>query len=97
MTETSTKTAINADKDAAMRAAYSAATKRLRESHREEFNTLQKEEAAKQGIDWSPKPTKEERALAEVQRLLDENPGLVDRLSQSAAPADTPMPSTTGL
>lgn len=71
-------------KDRDMRAAYGAATKRLREAHRDEFNEYQKEEAKKLGIDWSPKPTAEEKARAQFQELLAQHPGLASEVGAAA-------------
>src|SRR5688500_1222029 len=65
-----------AKRQAAVREAYGEAQKRLREAHLDEFNTLHKEEAAKRGYDWKPRPTKAEKAEAELRRLLEENPEL---------------------
>lgn len=65
-----------ADRQNAVRTAYSKATTRLREENLNEFNRLQREEAAKLGYDWSPAPTKAEKAKAEIERLISENPEL---------------------
>lgn len=69
-------------RDDALRKAYSEATKRLREAHLDEFNALRKDEAQKLGIAWEPKPTKDQKAEAELKALLAENPALAERLTQ---------------
>jgi hypothetical protein len=74
MTESTTQPTD--DKQAKVRKAYSAATARIREAHREEFNVFMKEEAKKAGIDWNPKPTDEEKAKATLDALLAQHPGL---------------------
>ena len=58
----------------AINKAYGAATKRLKETHLDEFRTFQKEALAEVGItDWEPTPTPEEKARAEVAAILREN------------------------
>jgi hypothetical protein len=93
--ETKTKASKNPERDKAIRSAYAVATKRLRETHLDEFRTFQKEELAKSGItDWEPAPTAKEKAQAELAALLDANPelesDLVDRLKkiEENAPAE---------
>lgn len=80
-------TAVEGETDAAkearqkaIRDSYSAASKRLREAHLKEFNDLHREEAANRGYDWSPQPTKAEKAEAELRRLLEENPELAAKV-----------------
>jgi hypothetical protein len=60
----------------AKRKAYSAATTRFRKENPSEWNRVLKDEYAKVGIEWNPKPTEEERAAAEIERLLAEHPDL---------------------
>ena len=65
----------------AINKAYGVATKRLKETHLDEFRTFQKEALAEVGItDWEPTPTPEEKARAEVAALLRENPTVKDEL-----------------
>jgi len=77
------------DRDTKVRQAYHEATNRLRREYRDRFKALQAEVAAELGIDYKPRPTKEERAEADLKKLLDENPGLrsslVDELRQQMA------------
>jgi hypothetical protein len=68
------------DRDARLRESYAAAEKRLRDAHTDEFNGYRTEEAAARGVEWKPKPTKAEKAKAEIERLLAENPELRDAL-----------------
>lgn len=72
MTESTTEST----KQAKVRKAYSAATARVRDAHREEFNAFMKEEAKALGVDWSPKPTDEEKAKATLDALLAQHPHL---------------------
>ena len=64
------------DKASKQRKAYGAATARLREAHRDEFNTFMQEEAKTLGIDWKPKPTDAQKAKAQLDALLAEHPEL---------------------
>lgn len=65
----------------ALRTAYGQATKRLREAHREEFNTLYSEAAKENGVEWSPRPTEEQQAEALFDDLLVKYPQLRERVS----------------
>lgn len=66
--------------EATMQQARSAAATRLREEHRDEYNRLLQEEAKKRGIEWTPRPTKEEKDREALRKLLEENPSLRDEL-----------------
>jgi hypothetical protein len=68
------------DRDARLREAYTAADRRLREAHADEFNKFRAEEAAARNVEWKPKPSKAEKAKAEIERLLAENPELRETL-----------------
>jgi hypothetical protein len=70
-----------ATREKAIRDSYAAAEKALREKHLDEFNGLHKAEAAKRGYDWSPRPTKAEKAEADLRRLLEENPELAEKVT----------------
>lgn len=61
-------------------AARQAATTRLLDAHRDEFNTYMAEEAKSRGVEWKRKLTSEERAEKELEALLAANPGLAARL-----------------
>ena len=63
-----------------LRKAYSLAGTRLREAHREEFNEYQKEAAEELGLEWNPRPSGTDRAKAEIERMLDEQPELAEVL-----------------
>lgn len=63
------------------RAAYSAATARLRDAHRDDFNALLKEEMASRGIEWAPRPTEEQKAEREVAELFAKYPDLAAKFS----------------
>jgi len=91
MAETTTPTEQKS-KDTLQREAYSAATKRVRESHRDEFNTFMVEEMKARGLDWAPKPTAEEKAEAELQRILAEHPGLAAKVTGTPTTAEPTAP-----
>lgn len=69
------------DKDALIRKAYTNATQKLREKYPADFNELRMKAAEELGFDWSPRPSKEAKAKAELLRLLEENPSLLDNLA----------------
>ena len=83
MTDSTPITTKKDDDSAKMRKAYGSAMTRLREAHRDEFNVFQAEEAKKLGIDWKPKATAEEKAAAEVDRLLAAHPSLAAHVLDS--------------
>lgn len=76
------------ERGALLRRAYSNASTRLREENRDRFEALQVEEAQKLGLTYTPKPSKEARALAQAQALLAENPSIREALlgAQTAEP-----------
>lgn len=57
-------------------AARSTAASRLRQAHREEHDKYLAEEMAAQGIDWKPKPTPEQKAKQDLERIYAEFPHL---------------------
>jgi hypothetical protein len=70
------------DRNALIRQAYATATKQLREAHLDEFRQLQQAEAQRLGVtDWTPKPTADEKAEAQLAALLAENPALKQRIT----------------
>lgn len=72
---------VTNEKATNQRKAYGLAMKRLREAHREEFNTFMAEEAKTLGVDWKPRPTEAEKAAAELDALLAAHPELRERLA----------------
>lgn len=74
------------DKATKQRRAYGLAMTRLREAHREEFNTFMAEEAEKLGVEWKPKPTEEQKAKAQLDAILASHPGLREQIE--AQPVD---------
>ena len=70
------------DTSTMLRKAYTAATQRVREAHRDEFNKYMAEEAKTLGIDWQPRLSTEERALVDVKAILDEHPDLAVKVRQ---------------
>jgi hypothetical protein len=65
-----------AKRQKALREAYTAAEKRLKEENLDRFNVLNKQEAAARGYSWSPRLTKEQKAEAALEKLLTEFPHL---------------------
>lgn len=75
MSDTTTTEKSPTEKETVARARALAA-RDLRNKYRKEHDDLVKQHAKAMGVDWSPRPTKEERAQAELERLLAENPTL---------------------
>lgn len=72
-------------KEEAVKRGYSKAQRELRERHKPEFLEIQKAEVARLGHpDWTPTPSKEEKAEADFLRLLGEHPHLVDKATELA-------------
>lgn len=65
--------------------AYSEAIGALREKHRDEFNALLQGAMAKRGIEWTPRPTESQKALATIRELLEQYPSIRDVLADEAA------------
>lgn len=59
--------------------AYSDASKKLRENHRQEFIDLRVAYCKEKGLVWKPAPTKEERAEQEIRELVKANPSLAEK------------------
>lgn len=70
------------ERSSALRKAYGNATTRLREEHRAEFDALYSQEAEALGVDYTPKPTPEQKAAAEIDDLLERFPTLRDRFTE---------------
>lgn len=70
---------VEMSRDEALKQSYSAASSRLRDAHLDEFNRLRQEEAKNRGHDWTPPPTEEQKAAAELESILERHPGLRDR------------------
>ena len=66
-------------------AAYSEAIAALRDKHRDEFNVLLQESYAKRGIEWTPRPTESQKALATIRELLTQYPSIRDVLMDEEA------------
>lgn len=69
-------------------AARTTALRRLREAHREDWNRLLKAELDKAGIEWTPPPTEEEKALGEVLERLGKFPELWGKLTGETSRPD---------
>lgn len=87
MTESTTPASTPNDspeavRKAGLRKAYGLATSALRDAHRSEFQSLYHKAAKELGIDWSPRPTAEDKAREEMATLLREHPGLVDEFAK---------------
>lgn len=71
------------DRKDLLRQAYGKATTELRTTHKDEFNTLYAKHAAALGVDWSPRPSDEQKAEAQFADLLANYPHLADRLADA--------------
>lgn len=80
------------ERDALLKKAYSKATSELRKAHADEFGALYKAAGLAIGVQVTLKPTKAERAKAQINALLNANPELVDDLriglNAAAEPAE---------
>ena len=88
-TTPTTEQVAEQDREQVIRAAYTAAGRRLRDAHHDEFIEYQIEECKERGLDWKPRETPEQRAASEFDRPLTEYPFLKDRLPLDG-PAETP-------
>lgn len=77
------------DRNIKVRKSYQVAMNRLRDKYSDEFRQLQSEAAKEMGIDYTPRPTKEEKARVQLLELLRENPSLetevVEKVKQQLA------------
>lgn len=64
-----------------LRAAYGAATTRLREQFKAEFDAFYEAAAAERGVEWHPRLSPEQRAEQEFDSLMEQFPHLRERLS----------------
>lgn len=85
--------AKSSDKSKALSAARQAATTRLIDAHRDEFNGYMTEEATARNVEWKRKMTPAERAEKELADLVKANPALAEILRQQYG---SPDPATTG-
>lgn len=70
--------------------ARTAALRRLREAHAEEYNTYLGEEMGARGIEWTPRLTDEQKAAKQVADLLSQYPELK---AQFVEPEKVAVPS----
>lgn len=82
---TEDKTDESVDRNTLLRRAYTKATQQLREAHSEEFINFQKEAAKELGLDYKPRLSKEDKAIAEVDSILTEHPELAKAVAERAA------------
>lgn len=68
-----------------LRKAYGAATTRLREQYRTEFDALYSQEAEALGVEYTPRLTAEQKAEQQMQALLAEFPHLAEKVAQQPA------------
>lgn len=73
-----------------LRQAYGAATARLREAHRDEFDRYQVEEARSLGVEYKPRMNPEQKAEKQLAELLEQFPHLRDRLDGNEPNGDEP-------
>lgn len=71
-----------------LRQAYSTATTRLREQYRTEFDDLYSQEAEALGVDYTPRPTAEQKAEQELTALLEQFPHLAEKVRANFGPSD---------
>jgi hypothetical protein len=71
------------DDKALKREAYGAATSKLRDKYRDEFNELMAEEARARSIEWSPRLSEVEKAERQIADLLALHPELAARFSDA--------------
>lgn len=75
-TDTDVTPAAEETEQETKRKAYSRATTRLRNENPTLWNEVLKDEYAKVGIEWEPKPTEEQKAKAQIEALLAAHPEL---------------------
>lgn len=80
-----TEADTQSERSTLLRQAYGAATARLREGHREEFDQFYAEEAQKRGVDYTPRLTPEQKAEQEFLRLLEQHPHLREKAAGQTA------------
>lgn len=85
---------VTSDRNKNLNAASGAASKRLKEAHADEWNGYMKEEANKRGEQWKPKQSAKEKAKADFEKLLAENPEFADSLRVVEQPdPEVPTPA----
>lgn len=65
--------------------AYTAASRALREAHRQEFNEHLAQAYAEVGIEWKPRLSEEEKAAAQLEELLEKYPHLAKKVEPDTA------------
>jgi hypothetical protein len=76
------------EKSKKQRAAYGKATALLREAYREQFDGFLAQAYAEEGLEYHPRPTAEQKAKAEMDRILAEFPHLAPDYGR---PAEQPQ------
>jgi hypothetical protein len=76
MTEAPVQTDDKDERSKKLRQAYGNATTALREKHRDEFDNLYAESARSLGVDYTPRPSAEQKASQQVKELIAEYPHL---------------------
>lgn len=72
--------AETADDATAKRQAYTEATSKLREAHRDEFNSLLGQSMAARNITWAPRPSEEDKARALLEATYAKYPHLAPQV-----------------
>jgi hypothetical protein len=67
--------------DPARNAAYTAAARRIREAHPDEWHEYLKEETESRGLEYKPRLSGEEAAWRQIGQLMLDFPALKDRLT----------------
>lgn len=68
-------------------AATTAANKRLKEAHLEEWNKLMAEEAKARGVEWKRRESPEEKAEKELTKLIEQFPHLAEKIKAEGVSA----------
>lgn len=83
MSETANNAAAEAEAERGklLRKAYGNATTELRENYKSEFQDLYTKHARALGVDYTPRPSAEEKAEQELQALLAAHPHLREKIA----------------
>lgn len=74
------------ERDNLLSKAYSKASRKLRESHSDEFNKYMEEATSELGVAWRRRVTPEEKAEQEFRTLLEAHPWLREKVSTESGP-----------
>jgi hypothetical protein len=69
--------------------AWTAASRELRNAHHAEWLERLEAQYRKLGLTWTPRPTAEERARAQLDELLAQHPALIDHVAERVVQGDS--------